>query len=172
MFGKLSDRYKQWKDARKERGTEAMMARAADLDESQEHDLLSLHDQGIARARATGQSIRQVSGKIENLIRKRLQVMIKPGTYFVAHGNHQILSSSFMVLLLVAQINLFPTNNIVHSSDGDMVSSGDSEDVVNGGTVKVEQSVGFLLGTGEEKYIPGSALPQEAIDLMKENYIL
>ncbi|MCP4396504.1 MAG: hypothetical protein GY801_04200 [bacterium] len=59
------------------------------LGEEQEYDLLFLYQKGFVRARATGQSITQIYGEVENLIDKTLKVIITPGTYFVAKGNYQ-----------------------------------------------------------------------------------
>jgi len=50
---------------------------------------LTLCERGFVSARATGQSIAQIFGEIENCVNKPLRVVIRPGTYFVASGNHQ-----------------------------------------------------------------------------------
>jgi hypothetical protein len=89
MFEALASRYRNWRQARNEERIEKLTARAADLSENEEHDLLTLQKRGLVRAHAIGQSITQVHGQIENLIRKSLRVSIKPGTYFVATGHHQ-----------------------------------------------------------------------------------
>jgi hypothetical protein len=89
MFRVITDRLKQWEASRQERRIERLTMRAADINESQEYDLLFLHQRGFVRARATGQSITQIHGEVENLIRKTLSVVIKPGTYFVSSGNYQ-----------------------------------------------------------------------------------
>ena len=59
------------------------------LDKKNELDLMILHQQGFVRAHATGQSITQIHGEVENLIDKTLRVIISRGTYFVARGNYQ-----------------------------------------------------------------------------------
>lgn len=81
--------FRNWRENRRLRRIEKLTAKAAGLDPNQTHDLLILHDRGFVRARATGQSITQIYGEVENLIDKSLRVVIKPGTYFVARGNHQ-----------------------------------------------------------------------------------
>lgn len=52
-------------------------------------DLIFLHNLGLIRAKGAGQSIVEVKVNIENLIDKSLDVVIKPGTYFVSNGNYQ-----------------------------------------------------------------------------------
>lgn len=64
-------------------------ARLSKLDEKEEYDLFFLHKENFVRARATGQSITEIFAEVENLFRKKIHVVIKPGTYFVAKGNHQ-----------------------------------------------------------------------------------
>jgi len=53
------------------------------------NDLIFLHDSGLIRAKGVGQSIVEINANIENLIDKSLDVVIKPGTYFVSKGNYQ-----------------------------------------------------------------------------------
>lgn len=78
-----------WAAAAEERRILALTATAADLKEDQPYDLIFLHQRGFVRVRGTGQSITEISGQVENLIKKRLHVVVKPGTYFVSSGSHQ-----------------------------------------------------------------------------------
>ena len=78
----LHQRYHAWRIAR-------LTARAAVLTEDQAYDLLFLCKQGFVRAWATGQSITRIHASVENRLRKRLRVVIRPGTYFVARGDYQ-----------------------------------------------------------------------------------
>jgi hypothetical protein len=89
MFETIIERYSEWKADRKERKIEKLTAKAAELNEDEEYDLFFLHKKGFVRAKATGQSITDIYADVENLIRKKIRVIIKPGTYFVASGNHQ-----------------------------------------------------------------------------------
>jgi hypothetical protein len=52
-------------------------------------DLVSLTKRRFVRATATGQSITRISAKLENLLPKKLHVVIPPGTYFLSSGNHR-----------------------------------------------------------------------------------
>jgi hypothetical protein len=81
--------FKRWQAARQEKRVEKLTALAADLDEAQQHDLLALHQRGFVRAKASGQSITRIYADVENLIRKRLRVVVSPGTYFLSAGSHQ-----------------------------------------------------------------------------------
>jgi hypothetical protein len=89
MIQQLIHRFRQWRQTLRRRRVENLTAKAADLEEGKEYDLLFLHSRGFVRAKGTGQSITRIYGEIENLIAKRLRVIIKPGTYFVARGNCQ-----------------------------------------------------------------------------------
>jgi hypothetical protein len=89
----LLARYRQWRMARREHRIDRLTTSAADLHENDEYDLLLLHQRGVVRVRGTGQSITQLYGEVENLIRRRLRVIIKPGTYFVARGNYQNMAT-------------------------------------------------------------------------------
>lgn len=80
---------RRWQAARRERRIERLTATAADLSPDAEHELLLLHARGFVRARASGQSIVNVSADVESLVRKPLRVVVSPGTYFVASGGHQ-----------------------------------------------------------------------------------
>jgi ankyrin repeat protein len=80
---------RQWQAARKERRIRELTARAADVAEDKQYDLLFLYERGFVRATGSGQSIITVHANIENLIRKKLRVVVKPGTYFVSSGGHQ-----------------------------------------------------------------------------------
>ena len=90
----LRTRFREWLAARRERRLQRLTAMAADLTEGSTYDLLLLHDRGFIRAKATGQSITRIQAEIESLIRKKLRVVIKPGTYFVSSGNHQNMATS------------------------------------------------------------------------------
>jgi len=79
--------------AAREHRIDKLTASAADLHENDEYDLLLLHQRGVVRVRGTDQSITQLYGEVENLIRRRLRVIIKPGTYFVARGNYQNMAT-------------------------------------------------------------------------------
>jgi hypothetical protein len=74
-------RHLLWK---KERGRQL-----AALSESEEYDILYLWKYRFVLPCATGQSITHITAEIQNLTDKRLQVVIRPGTYFVSSGNHQ-----------------------------------------------------------------------------------
>ena len=73
----------------KERRIDRRTAKAAGLREDETYDLIFLHERGFVRARGTGQSITEIYGKVENLIRKKLKVVVNPGTYFLSSGSHQ-----------------------------------------------------------------------------------
>lgn len=87
-------RFKQWRRARKERRIDRLTEQAADLDEIRQYDLLFLHERGFVQARGSGQSITRVYAEIENLIRKKLRVVVAPGTYFVSRGGHQNMATT------------------------------------------------------------------------------
>lgn len=63
--------------------------RVAQLNESDEYDLVQLYKWSFVSARATGQTITQINAEVHNLTDKRLRVIIRPGTYFVSSGDHQ-----------------------------------------------------------------------------------
>lgn len=90
----LFDSFKEWQSGRRERRIEKLTAKAADLGEDQQYDLLFLHKKGFVRAKGSGQSITKIYAEIENLIRKKLHVDIKPGTYFVSSGGHQNMATT------------------------------------------------------------------------------
>src|SRR5919106_1383629 len=90
----LIAQFKGWRAARKERRIERLTARAADLTEDQQYDLLFLHERGFVRAKGSGQSITKVYADVENLIRKKLRVVVAPGTYFVSSGGHQNMATT------------------------------------------------------------------------------
>jgi hypothetical protein len=87
-------RFKKWQHARKERRVDRLTEQAADLEESQQHDLLFLHERGFVKAKGSGQSITRVHAEVENLIRKKLRVVVAPGTYFVSRGGHQNMATT------------------------------------------------------------------------------
>ncbi len=105
MFRSLTQRFEEWQQTRRRRRIEKLTAKAADLDDNKEYDLLFLHSKGFVRAKGTGQSITCIYGEIENLIAKKLRVVIKPGTYFVARGNCQN-----MVTRQEYSVTLYPTS--------------------------------------------------------------
>ena len=76
------------------RRVERLTAEAAELNEGKEYDLFFLHSKGFVRARGMGQSITRIYGEIENLIGKKLLVVIKPGTYFISSGGHQNMATT------------------------------------------------------------------------------
>ncbi len=86
---RLARVFQRWGKALRERRTERLTARAAEIQEDTPYDLLFLHEKGFVRARGTGRSITEIYAQVENLIRKRLNIVIKPGTYFVSSGSHQ-----------------------------------------------------------------------------------
>lgn len=104
MFAKMFQAYQQWSRAREARRLQERTARAADLVDRQPYDLLFLHERGFVRATGTGQSITQIYGEVRNLIDRKLEVVIKPGTYFEARGNFQN-----MVTRREYRFTLFPT---------------------------------------------------------------
>ena len=85
----LISRFRHWQAARNELRIEQLTAKAAELRDDQEYDLVFLFDRGFLRAKATGQSITRISAEVENLVRRRLRVVVSPGTYFVSSGSHQ-----------------------------------------------------------------------------------
>lgn len=112
-------RIKAWPEALRQWRIATRTARAVDLKEGEPYDLLFLHERGFVRARATGQSIAQISAEVENLINKPLIVVIKPGTYFVARGNYQN-----MVTRREYTVTLYPcaTQNV--SIDATCINAG------------------------------------------------
>ena len=90
----LITRFKQWQAARKERRIERLTAQAADLIEGQQYDLLFLYEKGFVRAKGSGQSITKIYADVENLIRKELRVIVRPGTYFISSGSHQNMATT------------------------------------------------------------------------------
>lgn len=90
----LIARFKQWQVARKERRIERLTAQAADLKDGEQYDLLFLHKRGFVRAKGSGQSITRIYADVENLIRKTVRVVVKPGTYFVSSGGCQNMATT------------------------------------------------------------------------------
>jgi len=90
----MFSRFRRWLEARKQGRIDKRTARAADLSDTEEYDLVYLSKRRVIRARATGQSIAQVSAEIQNRIRRQLRVSIKPGTYFVARGSYQNMATT------------------------------------------------------------------------------
>jgi hypothetical protein len=85
---------RQWQDARKEQRASKLTAKAADIVDSGQYDIIFLHQRGLIRARGNGQSITRVHVNVENLILKRLRILVTPGTYFVSSGNHQNMATT------------------------------------------------------------------------------
>lgn len=97
--------FRKWQNARRERRIEernaleerrieALTAQAADLTEDQPCDLLELQARGFVRATARGQCITEIQAALENLVRKKINLIIKPGTFFVASGDHQNMATT------------------------------------------------------------------------------
>jgi hypothetical protein len=78
-----------WKAVRKERRIRRLTARAAFLSADDDYDLVYLYQKGFVDPRATGQSITHINGAVESLIRKRIRVVVRPGTFFRSSGAHQ-----------------------------------------------------------------------------------
>jgi hypothetical protein len=89
LFKRIAKLFKPLGKAIKERRINQRTEKAAKLREDETYDLIFLHERGFVRARATGQSITEIYAKVENLIRKKLKVIVKPGTYFLSSGSHQ-----------------------------------------------------------------------------------
>jgi len=89
LFNLVAKLFQPLGKAIKERRIDRRTAKAADLREDKAYDLIFLHERGFVRARATGQSITEIYTKVENLIRKKLKVVVKSGTYFLSSGSHQ-----------------------------------------------------------------------------------
>jgi hypothetical protein len=77
------------KAARKEQRIRRLTARAASLSEDEDYDLVFLYERGFVDPRATGGSITHINATVESLIRKRVWVIVRPGTYFRSSGAHQ-----------------------------------------------------------------------------------
>jgi len=97
--------FEKWKHARLERRIQerneiqerqiaALTAKAAFLNENQQYELTSLAQWGFVRAQAKGESITKIHATVENLIRKRIRVVVKIGTFFVASGGHQNMATT------------------------------------------------------------------------------
>lgn len=89
MFSKIAARFRDWRQAYRERLTEQLTARAASLIEDREYDLLFLYEEGFVRVRAIGHSIIQIHAEFENLVMRRLRAILKPGTCFAGNGSFQ-----------------------------------------------------------------------------------
>lgn len=105
MLMSILERVEKWQHAWQRRRAVRLTAQAADLDENETHDLLLLQERGFVRARGSGQSITRIHGEIENLIDRRLHVVIRPGTYFVSAGHCQN-----MVTRREYRLTLYPTS--------------------------------------------------------------
>jgi hypothetical protein len=65
------------------------LERLAQLNESEEYDVVQLYQWGFVLARAKGQTITHINAEVQNQTDKTLRVIIRPGTYFVSSGAHQ-----------------------------------------------------------------------------------
>lgn len=119
MFAKLFKAVREWNRVRAARRLQARTARAADLKDGEAYDLLFLHERGFVRATGTGQSITQIYGEVENLIDRKLEIVIKPGTYFEARGNFQN-----MVTRREYRFTLFPTATQNVAIDAACINAG------------------------------------------------
>lgn len=81
----LLEKIKQWRQTRRDN----LAKRFAD----EYVDILTLHSNGILRAKATGQSITDIRAEIQSLVRVPIKVTIPHGTYFKASGSHQNMVS-------------------------------------------------------------------------------
>ncbi|MCB1144642.1 MAG: hypothetical protein KDK54_20475 [Leptospiraceae bacterium] len=106
MFGKLTDLYIDWKEARKERKIVELTERASMLSQNKEHDLVLLYNEGFVNARATGRSITEIESEVQSFVRTVINVVVLPGTYFIADGNHQN-----MVVRRESSFKLYPMDN-------------------------------------------------------------
>jgi hypothetical protein len=52
-------------------------------------DVVILYNEGLVRAKGTGQSITDISAEVTSRVRKSLKVLIPHGTYFVSSSGHQ-----------------------------------------------------------------------------------
>jgi HEAT repeat protein len=66
-----------------------LQARAAELPEDQDYDLLTLSEGGFVRVMGAGQTITEILARVDNLVGREFRVVISPGTYFRASGSHQ-----------------------------------------------------------------------------------
>ncbi len=101
LFRRVAAVFRRWDDALKKRRIDRLTARATDIQEDEHYDLMFLHAQGFVRVCGTGRSITEVYVEVENLIRKRIHVMIMPGTYFMASGVHQNMVTRTEYILTV-----------------------------------------------------------------------
>lgn len=76
------------------RRIERLTAKAAELKEEREYDLLYLYSKGFVRVQGMGESITRIYGEIENLTGKTIRVVIKSGTYFISSGGHQNMATT------------------------------------------------------------------------------
>ena len=60
-----------------------------ELKESEQYDLVDLCGNRFVRAKGTGESITNINAAVENLTRKKIKVVVNPGTYFVAGDGYQ-----------------------------------------------------------------------------------
>lgn len=105
MFKRISTWFNEKSEEQKRLFKEQLISSASVLEERKEYDLLYLYKSGFVNPKATGQSITRIYGEIENLIEKKLNVIIEPGTFFVANGNFQN-----MVTREVYSVTLYPNS--------------------------------------------------------------
>lgn len=87
-------RFQQWKESQREKRVDELTSTADELTEDRSYDLLFLFEKGFVHPRGSGESITRIYIEIENLIRKKIRVTIKPGTYFLASGNYQNMATT------------------------------------------------------------------------------
>ena len=61
----------------------------AQLRDDKQYGLIWLHKNGYVRIKGNGQSITQIYPEIENLVNKRIKVVVRTGTYFVSSRGYQ-----------------------------------------------------------------------------------
>lgn len=81
--------FRKWMTALGESRAAQFAAETGNIREDKAYDLHFLHRKGFVQASGTGQSITEIYAEVKNLIGKRLHIVIKPGTCFVADGRHQ-----------------------------------------------------------------------------------
>ena len=89
------------------------------LEEEKPYDMGYLYKKGFVHARATGYSITQIYAEVENLLSKKIRVVIEPGTYFVAKGNYQN-----MVVKEEYSFTLMPNNSHSVSMNAACINAG------------------------------------------------
>jgi HEAT repeat protein len=70
-----------------------LQARAAELPQDKQWDLLSLFEGGFVRVTGSGQTITEILARIENLVDREFRIVVSPGTYFRSAGSHQNMAT-------------------------------------------------------------------------------